>query len=253
VLSLAAGTVLDVSAVGAVDVARDAGFDGCGLRPTAEELAPRRLAELRRRLDDSGLVLLDLEVIRLHPEDDAAAHDQLLDAAAFLGAAHVLAVSEHPEVAASVDAVGRLADRAHARGLRIALEFMVFTAVRSLDEALHVIAEAGAGNVGVLVDALHLQRSGGVPEDLIGIPAGRLAYVQLCDAGREGPPDLADEARHHRLLPGEGHLPLRALAAAAGPDVPLSIEVQSDALLATTSADERAVRALAQTRRTLRC
>lgn len=250
-LSLAAGTVLDVSAARTVDAARAAGFDACGLRPTEAELAPRHLEELLRRLDDSGLVLLDLEVIRLRPGAEAADHLRLLDAAALLGARHVLVVSEHPERADTVEAVTHLAHEAAQRGLRLALEFMVFTSVQSLDEALAVIAECGADNLGVLVDALHLQRSGGRPQDLNRIPVGQLAYVQLCDARSEAPLDLADEARHRRLLPGQGDLPLLALAAAAGPAVPLSIEVQSDALAASTSADERAGLALEHTRRVL--
>ena len=251
-LSLAAGTVLDVSAAQAIDAAQGAGFDACGLRPTADELAPERLVQLRQRLDDSGLTLLDVEVVRLHGLDDATAHLRLLDAAAVLGAGHVLAVSEHLEHGATVEAVAWLAEQAVQRGVRVALEFMVFTSVRSLGEALRVIADAETRHVGVLVDALHLERSGGTPQDLARIPAGQLAYVQLCDAGHEAPADLADEARHHRLLPGDGALPLVALAQAAGRAVPLSIEVQSDELAATTSAETRAGRALAQTRRLLR-
>lgn len=249
-LSLAAGTVLDVSAAQTIDAAHKTGFDGCGLRPTLDELAPASLRRLRQRLDDTGLMLLDVEVVRLRGDDDATAHLRLLDAAAFLGAGHVLAVSEHHEHGATVEALTWLADQAAQRGLRLALEFMVFTSVRSLDEALRVIAEAGAGNVGVLVDALHLARSGGTPEDLARVPGGQLAYVQLCDAPREAPHDLTTEARHHRLLPGEGDLPLVALAEAAG-GVPLSIEVQSDELLASTSAAARAGRALTQTRELL--
>lgn len=251
-LSLAAGTVLDVSAARTIEAARAAGFDGCGLRPTKQELAPEHLRELRSRLDDSGLTLLDVEVVRLRADDDAAAHLRLLDAAAALGAVHLLAVSEHDEHASTVGAVTWLAEQAAQRGVRVALEFMAFTSVRSLDHALRVIAESATGNVGVLVDALHLHRSGGQPQDLGRVPGGELAYVQLCDAAVAGPRDLADEARHHRLLPGDGHLPLLELVDAAGGDVAMSIEVQSDELLASTTAEVRARRALAQTQELLR-
>ena len=51
---------------------------------------------------------------------------------------------------------------------------------------------------------------------------------------RPSPPvverDLRDEALHGRLLPGDGALPLRA-ALAAVPDVPLSVELRSAALM----------------------
>jgi sugar phosphate isomerase/epimerase len=248
VLSLAAGTVLDVSAAGTIEAARTSGFDGCGLRLTPEELAPEALRALRTRLDDSGLSLLDVEVVRLRAGDDVASHLRLLDAAAVLGAGHVLAVSEHAEHGATVGAVSWLGEQAAQRGVRVALEFMVFTSVRSLDQALRVIAESATGNVGVLVDALHLHRSGGTPSDLGRIPPGGLAYLQLCDAGASVPTDPADEARHHRLLPGDGGLPLVELVAAAGGEVPISVEVQSDELVRSTTAEVRAGRALAQTR-----
>jgi sugar phosphate isomerase/epimerase len=243
--------VLDVSAAEAIDAAHQAGFDGCGLRPTADELSPASLRRLRQHLDDSGLTLLDVEVVRLRGDDDASAHLRLLDAAAVLGAGHVLAVSEHLERSATIEAMAWLASQAGQRGLRIALEFMVFTSVRSLADALDVIAAAATGNIGVLVDALHLARSGGTPADLARVPDREFAYVQLCDAPREPPQDLTAEARHYRLLPGDGDLPLVALAEAVGVDVPLSVEVQSDELTSSTSATTRARRALTQTRRLL--
>ena len=57
----------------------------------------------------------------------------------------------------------------------------------------------------------------------------------MCDGPRAapGPPGdlgaLADEARHGRLFPGEGELPLRELLDALPPDLPCCVEVQSDA------------------------
>ena len=87
---------------------------------------------------------------------------------------------------------------------------------------------------GMAATALHLARSGGTPEDLIGLEPRLLPYLQIADALAEPvDPSLAglrEEALHGRLLPGEGDLPLAALVAAV-PDVPLSVEMRSRQLM----------------------
>jgi sugar phosphate isomerase/epimerase len=80
----------------------------------------------------------------------------------------------------------------------------------------------------VLVDALHLSRSGGVPEDLRALPHDVLRSVQLCDAPAARPATtdaLIKEARGGRLLPGEGDLPLGRLLAELPDHAVLSVEV----------------------------
>jgi sugar phosphate isomerase/epimerase len=81
----------------------------------------------------------------------------------------------------------------------------------------------------VLVDPLHLARSGGTVDDVRRLPAGLLPYLQFCDAASAGPaPDLeaaGAEARRTRLPPGDGALPLAGLLAAVPPSAALSLEV----------------------------
>jgi len=64
----------------------------------------------------------------------------------------------------------------------------------------------------VLIDVLHVFRSGGTPEMLAAVPADALGSVQLSDALQKDPTDsdIIAEAREGRLLPGEGELPLVA-------------------------------------------
>jgi sugar phosphate isomerase/epimerase len=84
----------------------------------------------------------------------------------------------------------------------------------------------------VLVDTLHLARSGGRPADLTAVPALLLPYLQVADAPAAGPGEAAgllDEALNGRLLPGEGALPIGETLATV-PAVPLSFEVRSRAL-----------------------
>jgi sugar phosphate isomerase/epimerase len=101
--------------------------------------------------------------------------------------------------------------------------------VRTLPEALAIVMAADRPNGGILVDALHLARSGGQPDDLADVPPALLPYLQLADAPTDAPDDLYEEAVHGRLLPGDGQLPLAALLAAV-PGVPVSLELRSRAL-----------------------
>jgi sugar phosphate isomerase/epimerase len=113
-------------------------------------------------------------------------------------------------------------------GLGVGLEFMMSTQVKTLGEALAVIARSGAGNATVTVDALHLARSGGSPCDIAALGPARICYLQLCDGPAQPPEDgFAKEAAGERPLPGQGELPVRELVEAGGPDVVLGVEAPS--------------------------
>ena len=247
-LSLAAGALLDHPPSEVVRVAAATGWDALGLRfdpPGPDEAGVR---ELRRLLGEQPVELLDVEFVRLGPGADGSWHRRLVEMATALGARHLLVVSVHPDPERTVADFAALCETAGAAGdVRPVLEFMRFTAVPRLADAVAVVRAAGRG--GVLVDALHLHRGGTAPAALAGVDETLLPYLQLCDAPRDGPDDpeaLAHEARHARLPPGEGELPLHDMLAAV-PAVPLSVEVTSDALLAVPVA-ERAAALLAATR-----
>jgi sugar phosphate isomerase/epimerase len=101
----------------------------------------------------------------------------------------------------------------------------------------------------VLVDALHLARSGGTPEAVAALPPGRIAYMQLCDGPAQSPPleSLAHESRNERRWPGEGEFPLDELFDGLPDDIPISVEVPR-AVDASRSMEERALLAGAATR-----
>ena len=124
--------------------------------------------------------------------------------------------------------------------MSVALEFMRWSPVATIDDALAFVAAADRANAGICVDTLHLSRSGGQPEQLAGLPRSG-SFVQLCDAPAAAPPaeSLKAEARSDRLLPGEGELWLDRLLAAIPPDMPISVEVPHR-VHAARSAMERA-------------
>ena len=146
--------------------------------------------------------------------------------------------------------IAELCDLAQGYGIRPTIEFMAYRGVSSLADALRVAAMVAHSNFGICIDALHLQRSGGKPEDLACMDPTLLGSLQLCDAPLAAPDDLAFEARCDRLYPGEGALPLCELLRYVPIDVPISVEVPNVAP-ATRSTMERAQKAVDSTRRLL--
>lgn len=247
-ISLSAGSVLDAEPGDVLRAAAAAGYGAAGLRLDPDHISAGDAARLRNLADDLGIALLDLEVVRLGPRSDPEQERRLVELAAALGVQFLLTVSEHESETKSADALGRLTGLADTAGVRVALEFMRFTGVRTLDSALRLVAGTTAA---IVIDALHLHRGGASPADLAGVPHEHMAYVQLCDAPLERPGDpasLAHEARHSRLVPGDGQLPLGQLLSAVPADVPVTIEVQSDDLSSRLTPADRAAHLLDRTR-----
>ena len=251
-LSLAPATVGELGPVDVVECAAAAGFASTGVRPPDPARdAPAVAAALRR----TGVALLDLEYVRIAPRSPTGSpltgspltgsplsgspltDDQLAtaDAAAELGARFLLVVSDDPDPGATAAALAALRDRLAGSPTAVALEFMAFTAVRRLADAVDLARRVPG--VRVLLDPLHLARGGDPADAPAAVEPALLGYGQLCDAGPPptGPDRtaaLAQEARHDRLPPGHGELPLAAFLGSLPPDLPLSVEVHSDRLRA---------------------
>ena len=256
-LSLAHLTVLDATPPELVSVAAAAGFRNVGIRLTATPSVGEPpydilrngpvLRETLRRLADTGVSVLDTEFLRFEPERSVGVPEGFLEVSARLGARNVLVMSAEPDEDRTVERFGDLCDRAATYGLQVCLEFAIYTGVRTLAHAAHVIGRSKRPNASILVDALHFSRSGGLPAHIASVDSTLLRYAQLCDAGPDMPgpgdtPALIREARTGRLLPGEGVLPLAELVAALPPEVPLAIEAPCRAT-ADLPALERAKRA----------
>lgn len=237
-LSLSHFTVIEADPLTLVDVAAEAGFDAVGLRvvkpPGAAEIANvagdgalRR--DIKRRLTSTGIRLLDIEAIWVLPETDVDDLRPALDAGAELGARNVLVCGFDPEHARLAANLARLCSETNARGLRLMLEFLPYTHIRTLREAHDMLRDIAPADAGILVDALHLSRSGGSPADLAGYDPGLFSYFHLCDAPAAQPPadELRAEARGGRLYPGEGGLWLRDFVKAFPPGAAAAIEAPS--------------------------
>jgi sugar phosphate isomerase/epimerase len=238
-LGLAHLTALDLAPPELIKAAARAGFGSVGLRvhpamrgavsyPTRAGSQPHR--ELAGILKSEGMRLHEIECFQLTPDVDVARFEPLLEAGANLGAAAVTISGDDPDNTRLTANFARFCDLAHPFGLRVDIEFMRWRAVGTLRQAEAIVRTAGKPNGAILVDALHLDRSGGAPDDIRAVPAASLRAVQLCDAVADRPETetaIIAEAREGRLPPGDGALPLFDLLDALPANVNISVEMPS--------------------------
>jgi sugar phosphate isomerase/epimerase len=251
-IALATLTVATAAPPELVDAAAEAGFDGVTQRGApafpgdAPPLAtdPRIVKATIERLAATGLNVLDVEVLRLGVHARVADFEPYLELGARLSAQHVLVTNDDPDPDRSAEQFAQLCAAAAPYNLRPALEFMVYRGTRTVQDAHDVVTRSGHPAGAVLVDALHLQRSGGTPRDVAQLATTapeRYPYAQLCDAPAEPRSNDHDELRREglegRLLPGDGELPLAELVNALPGDAALSIESPVPALRDHTPRD----------------
>lgn len=259
--SLAHLTALPLAPPALVDAAAAAGYDHVGIRllPPAPGVAAYPLmddaAMLRdtlARLDATGLSVFDIEVVRL--AETFAVEDVLpfLETGARLGARAILVAGGDPEPARLAQSFAAFCEAARPFGLSGNIEFMPWTAVPDLRAAVQLIEAAGRPeNAGVLVDAIHYERSATTLEEIAALPRPWLNYAQLSDAPA-GIPESMDEilrqARYERLLPGQGGIDLPGLLACLPENLPLSIEVWDEVRSPAIELREWVKQALEETR-----
>jgi sugar phosphate isomerase/epimerase len=236
IVSLAHLTLAGSGPLELIDAAAQAGFDHIGMRivpPTADTrmVSPLGDAVLRaailRRLADARTKLLDIEAFWLSPSFEVAAAERAFAFGAEMGAQYAIVAGNDPERARLLERLDALCELAASYSMRVSLEFIPYSEVRTIADASACVSAIKRPNAGLLVDALHLSRSGGSPADLVAIPSGQLHYLHLCDAPAAPPPTLdlvRAEARGDRLYPGEGELPLAGLIAAVPANLPIAIE-----------------------------
>ncbi|AOE85074.1 sugar phosphate isomerase/epimerase family protein [Pseudomonas sp. TCU-HL1] len=257
VFSLAALTVLELSPPDMVEVAARAGYSHVGLRlvpATPEECHFPLVADaaLRRqtldRLRDTGVKVLDIEILRLKSETRVNDFESILAAGAEFGATEVLVAGNDGDEARLTDNFAAFCDLAGRYGIHPSLEFMPWTDACDLTQAARIVEAAGRANGAVLVDAFHFNRSASRLEDLARVAPDRLRYTQLCDVAGPRPDDMDEilrQARNERRFPGDGDSDLPGLLRTLPANIPLSLEIPTRQLMEQgVSALERARMAL---------
>lgn len=169
-----------------------------------------RVASLLRR---HGLACTDVGVLvvdRSSARDDAA---RLAELARATGARVCIAVFDSPPTRASLATLEWCSAVLTEAGARLALEFVAYSGVRTLDEAVAVCDSVGWERCGVLLDSWHFFRGGAPWRVLRSLAGDGLALIHVNDGASAGD-DPVFESRNRRLPAGRGTFELATLAAA---------------------------------------
>jgi sugar phosphate isomerase/epimerase len=202
-------------------------------------------------LKDTGMRVLDVEIVRLKPDTDVASYKPMFETAAELGARYVLVAGNDPDEARMADRLGKLCDIAAPLGLTPSLEPMPWTDVKNIAQGARIVEASGTRNTGLIIDPIHFDRAADSLDALRALPREYFGYVQFCDAPAERPTDLDTllfQARCERMIPGEGGLDLAGILRALPAHLPVSVEVPTQQWAKTTRAVDRARRLREATR-----
>jgi sugar phosphate isomerase/epimerase len=228
-----------------VQTAAKAGFAGMGFWHTdlREILRTTSLVEMKHILDDHGITHIEVEWLLdwFCTDQRRVASDEtrqlLLEAAEALGADHIKIGdlgNDCANVAQMTEEFGTLCRQAAERGTSVLFEMLPahFSRAPSLDDVLSICSGSGARNGGIMLDNLHLQRSGTPPGDIVRkigrhVPLG----VEINDGTLAMPVDLTDSVVNKRLLPGDGEFDIGAFLHAVwtqGYAGPIGVEVLNE-------------------------
>lgn len=228
-----------------VECAAKAGFTGMGLWHADLEVLRETLgfAELKALLDSNGIRHIEVEWLndwyctdeRRHGSD--ANRALLLEAAEALGANHIK-VSDLANDGGSLDQMteefARLCAEAEERGTKVLFEMLPaeFSSLPSLDAVLSLTRGSGAKNGGIMLDNLHMVRTGTSHDDIATkLTSDDLIGVELNDGALAQPVDFMDSVINRRLLPGDGEFDIAGFLKAVwslGYDGPIGVEVMNE-------------------------
>jgi 2-keto-myo-inositol isomerase len=140
------------------------------------------------------------------------------------------------KTAANLEKLARVAEDF---GVRLGFEpiGLPWYSVRKWETGMRIVDEVGRDDVGLVVDTWNFFLGGNHVEELRATPIEKLWMFHLVDAPRQLPPNLTNG---HRLLPGEGGLPLKEFIGTLrqmGYSGPVSVELFNEELWSMPAQD----------------
>lgn len=201
-----------------LDATADAGFAAaslCAFHHIAAVVEGARSDEIRAWHSDRGISVPIVEPLIGWEDGDPVAIEQhcapIFDIATLYDANVVMGMVFASEINFDAASAGlsELARMGGERGLDVCIEWLPWTGLPDLKSAWKLIEDAGAENLGLVVDGWHWMRQPGGPDEstLRSIPGERIHCVQLSDATQVVTgDDPMLESMTNRLLPGEGDI-----------------------------------------------
>lgn len=187
---------------------------------------PTLRREVLAAMDHRGVTISLGDGFLIMPDTQMPAFATDLDALAELGTPRINVVSLDPDLGRTFDQFAILTELAAQRGIQTVVEPVPGLTVGDLPTALAARQHVGRSDFRLLIDTMHLVRSGCGAADVAAIAPGHIGYAQLNDTTlRPRADNYMEEAMFERMVPGEGELPLRDILSALPPDVVIEIEV----------------------------
>lgn len=253
-------TAPELDPLSSIRIAAECGYRYVALRlvpATAQEpdyplLHDRKLAQqVRQEVEQSGVSILDVELIRVDEHFQLESKLQFLEAAASVGAKHINIACNDADYVRMQHHFVALCEASQSFGLSCDIEFLPWTVLNNLNDTQQFLQEVNQPNGALMIDSLHWARSTTATTEAIqAVPATAYNYVQICDALLQydpSPEGLIHIARSERLMPGQGELDLKGFLDAVPADKPIGIEVPNTQLFKQYSAKERALMAIQAT------
>jgi len=191
-------------------------------------LETHSVEELKALFDSAGVQpasINSIEFITFRPPDEyreiKLRCQELCRLAQALGCTKIVVVpSPTPEdveweqiVRESVRVLQELSELAAPYGVKLAFEFLGFgwCSVRTLSQCWEIVRETNRANVGLVIDTCHFYAGGSKVETIRQVDPNKILIFHINDV-EERPLDTIEDA--HRLLPGEGVIPLDDILAA---------------------------------------
>ncbi|MGF1623225.1 MAG: sugar phosphate isomerase/epimerase family protein [Rhodomicrobiaceae bacterium] len=236
--SLAYLTVPGLTPPEQIHVAAKTGYDYVSLRlyhlnvpgePDIDPVAPQSVRETKQALSETGIQVLDIELVRILRSIDVKEFLPSFEAGAELGATQVICsawTDVRNDRSFIVDSFSQICDLATPFGLTVNLEFPAFSRLASLEDCVEILEFADRPNQGLLVDTLYMHFNKTPIFAMEKVPSRWINFMHICDANDL--PYTRDEmihiARDARLYPGEGAIDFSTINYMF-PDLPLSIEL----------------------------
>jgi sugar phosphate isomerase/epimerase len=185
---------------------------------------------LRRQIlaamGESGVSIALGDGLLILPGVDIGDRAADLDIMAELRVPLVNSVSLDPDRERTFDQLAVLTELAAERGMKTTTEPAPGTTISDITVGVAARKHVGRADFQLLIDTMHLVRSGFGAADLGNLGADAIGYAQLSDTTLSPRMDnYMQEATFERMVPGEGELPLQDIVDALPPDIVIGLEV----------------------------
>jgi sugar phosphate isomerase/epimerase len=199
------------------EAASRAGWSGVGLILDDLEYSIGKygVTGVKQILDDTGMKYFELEILmdwyfdgEARAKSDACRR-RFIDLGGELGMRN-LKIGASPfdknpaDFVRMTDEFGKLCQDVATVGATVAIEFMPFSPIRNIAEALKVAEGANQPNGGLMVDHWHVARGGSAYSEVARIPARFIKGVEMDDVGAQVKGSLFDDSTFNRQLCGDG-------------------------------------------------